>query len=822
MVCWRSVLRRSWRQAVVLSLVGGLLGAVALGALAGARRTASAYGRYLRSAHASDVQVNIPGALPGLPFMLPFSLISALPGVTSHAAFVGLSALPVVHGHPDDAFLTNDLTGSVDGEYFRQDRVVPVAGKLPSPGSATDIVLAPRIARLFGVGVGGRVTYDFLSHGPGGTTRQRLRSYTVAAIGETPPVLVDQADQGEAAILPPGATRQVLAGYSGYGWVGLRLEHGAAGIADLQRRLAALAASLQRESNRATGGHDRGLAFDLQRLDLVRDHVQQAIRPEAVALTIFGLIAAAAMLALVIQGLFQLASRDAPDAGTLRALGASRRQEILATGLAGVIPVAGITGVAGAGAIALSPLAPAGPVRHYDPAIGVHADPLVLGAGLPAIFGLVLGVLVVVAWRSTRRAASPGRIPAASRPVLAGLPPAVVIGVRNAVVSGSGQRSVPVLSTLAGSVVAVTAMVAAVVFSSSLTSLTSHPARYGWNWNMLFQAEGGYNSFVPGTMERLVAGQPGVAGWSELAFTQLAVDGRVIPVAGIRRHTGDVVPPTTSGRPLSGTDQVELGAATLAELGKKVGDTVTVGSPPDARRVRITGTVTLPSIGVAEADHVSLGRGALLPEATLLAAAGATGGPRSADISQSVFPSMAVIDLRPGTTARQRAALAHRIVSANPDGTPGGTYELPPQLASEVSNAEQLGGQPVALAAGLAIASVLSLAMTVLSLVRRRRHDFAMLKALGMTRRQIRSVVACQTSVTLMIAAAAGLPLGIALGRFAWRSFAGSLGVVPVSVVPLLLLAAGLAVLLLSGNLLAALPATIAARTRADLILKAE
>jgi hypothetical protein len=41
-------------------------------------------------------------------------------------------------------------------------------------------------------------------------------------------------------------------------------------------------------------------------------------------------------------------------------------------------------------------------------------------------------------------------------------------------------------------------------------------------------------------------------------------------------------------------------------------------------------------------------------------------------------------------------------------------------------------------------------------------------------------------------------------------------------VVPVLALAAGLAVLVLTGNLLASWPATIAARTRAALILKAE
>ncbi len=166
--------------------------------------------------------------------------------------------------------------------------------------------------------------------------------------------------------------------------------------------------------------------------------------------------------------------------------------------------------------------------------------------------------------------------------------------------------------------------------------------------------------------------------------------------------------------------------------------------------------------------------------------------------------------------------MVDRIVSANPDGIPGDTYELPPLLASQVLNAEQMGRQPVALAIGIAGASVLSLSIIVLSLVRRRRREFALLKALGMTRRQVRAIIAWQTSLTLLTAAAVGVPLGIVLGRLAWQGFARSLGVVPASEVPLALLAIGLVVLLTTGNLLAWLPATVAARTRAAMILRAE
>jgi predicted lysophospholipase L1 biosynthesis ABC-type transport system permease subunit len=91
-----------------------------------------------------------------------------------------------------------------------------------------------------------------------------------------------------------------------------------------------------------------------------------------------------------------------------------------------------------------------------------------------------------------------------------------------------------------------------------------------------------------------------------------------------------------------------------------------------------------------------------------------------------------------------------------------------------------------------------------------------------MTRGQLRAVVAWQTTITLMIAVAIGGPLGVAGGRWAWQSFAGSLGAVPVSEVPLAVLILGLAALVAAGNLLASVPAAVAARTPPGAALRAE
>ena len=294
--------------------------------------------------------------------------------------------------------------------------------------------------------------------------------------------------------------------------------------------------------------------------------------------------------------------------------------------------VLGATILAVAGAIALSPLAPVGQVRQFDPVRGVQADGLVLGAGSALLAATLLAVLAVMGARATRPVTRPDRerpSAVARAAAAAGLPAPAVVASRNALEPGSGQQAVPVRATLLGSIAAVTAVIAAAVFGASLTGLVTHPARYGWNWQILIQAEGGYGNFTPGVMNRLVGGQPAVAAWSSFGFSQLTIDNRVVPVLGLQRDRGSLEPPTSSGQAITDNGQIELGAVTLRELGKKIGDTVLVGSPPYRRPLTISGIVTLPSFGVAISQHVSLGQGAMLSERELLAVQGLTATARS-------------------------------------------------------------------------------------------------------------------------------------------------------------------------------------------------
>jgi ABC-type lipoprotein release transport system permease subunit len=115
-----------------------------------------------------------------------------------------------------------------------------------------------------------------------------------------------------------------------------------------------------------------------------------------------------------------------------------------------------------------------------------------------------------------------------------------------------------------------------------------------------------------------------------------------------------------------------------------------------------------------------------------------------------------------------------------------------------------------------------ALAHVLVTAIRRRRRDLAILKTLGFVQRQVRSAVAWQASAVALLAVVAGIPAGVVLGRWGWRLVASEFGVVPVSVDPILTLALVLPAALILANIVAAIPGRVAARTKPALVLRTE
>jgi ABC-type antimicrobial peptide transport system permease subunit len=147
---------------------------------------------------------------------------------------------------------------------------------------------------------------------------------------------------------------------------------------------------------------------------------------------------------------------------------------------------------------------------------------------------------------------------------------------------------------------------------------------------------------------------------------------------------------------------------------------------------------------------------------------------------------------------------------------------LPVQYPAEIENYRSIGATPAFLAAGLATGAVVALGLTLVASVRRRRRDLALLKALGFTQRQLASCVAWQATVAVGIGAAAGIPSGVALGRWLWILFADQIHAVPDPTVPTLSVAFVALGAIVLANVIAVLPGRAASRTSAALILRAE
>jgi ABC-type lipoprotein release transport system permease subunit len=161
-------------------------------------------------------------------------------------------------------------------------------------------------------------------------------------------------------------------------------------------------------------------------------------------------------------------------------------------------------------------------------------------------------------------------------------------------------------------------------------------------------------------------------------------------------------------------------------------------------------------------------------------------------------------------------------MNADPQGQ-GDVYDvIGVQRPAEIVNYQSTGATPAILAIGLAAGAVVALGLTLVASVRRRRRDLAMLKTLGFTRRQLAATVAWQASVAALTGIVVGVPVGVAVGRWLWDTFAQAIYAVPDASVPVgeIVLVAVAALVL--ANLAAAIPGRVAARTPTGIVLRAE
>jgi hypothetical protein len=847
----RVTIGHRWRSYLIIVVLVGFLGGLGLGGLAAARRTQSSFSSFLAATNPSNLNVAAYGAQTGSqsnPDYNPAltSAIAHLPGVTHVAAgFVVVGAPLTPRGAPRIR-----VTGlaypvaSVSGLFYSYDRMAVTQGRIAAANRPNEIMMAPSVARLLGLHVGQTIPFGFYSNAqqslPGFGTAAvkpvlRINMRLVGLAIDNSEVVEDDVDTFPTFIpLTPVFAREVLSlknqGLSGALTFGIQTRRGTGVVPAVEREISHLIPP--------------GVVYTYHALAPVTAKADRAVRPISIALGVFGGVTLLAAILVAAQLVSRRFRTEVVDREVLRALGANPADTVLDS-LVGIEAAIFIGTLLAAGiAIALSPIAPLGPVRSVYPTRGIAYDWTVLGFGMLTLLVVLTAIATALAFVSAPhrlarrlglRSGSGARIVASA--ARAGLPAPGVVGVRMALEPGEGRSAVPVRSALLGSILAVALVVTTITFGSSLQTLVSSPALYGWNWTYALNPVGSGGGNVPHVAFTMLHRDPYVAAYSGASYNDVEIDGQAVPFL-IEDAGAAVAPPILSGQPVTAAHEVVLGASTLAQLGKHLGDYVTVsyGTPADApiwlppTRLRIVGTATFPAIGFAStvSDHTSMGTGLLLSNQDLprqFAEAIQSGPVPALD-----GPNLALVRLKQGVPPAAALASLQRIARASnqafataPGGAAGnGIVVQGVQRPAEIVNYKTIGITPTLLVSGLALGAIAALALTLLSSVRQRRRELALLKTIGFVRRQLAAAVAWQATVAALVGIVVGVPLGVIAGRWLWNLFAEQIYAVPYPTVPVSsLVLVGLGTLVLA-NVIAAVPARSAARTPTAFLLRSD
>jgi hypothetical protein len=796
-------LRRHWRSLTVLALLVGIAGTTVMAALAGARRGASTQDRL--NARTLPATAMILANTPGF----DWGPIRSLPEVEAMTTFV------VDYTMSTEGFSSDGIGfPPADDEFMRTiEKPVIFAGRALDPTRADEAVVTRKFVSHYHKGIGDTVVFILATpkeiaqqqgSGPDGAfTGPRITAHIVG-VGETSSRWAVDEPGGNGGLQPsPGLYthyRENIVGAPGANTLNyinalVRLRGGEAAIQQLRNDI-----------TRVTGRSD----IEVTNLAEQQRVMQHHIAFESRCLVAFAAAAFVAALFLVGQAIVRYAAANTEELRTLRALGMTPRQAIAAAAAGPAIVGLAGAGLGGAGAFFASRWLPFGTAGLFEPSPGMSVDWVVLGPGLAVVTLLVAAGAAGAAWLAlgaARRGGGARRSTVAVAVARRGLPVPIVVGTRFALEAGRGRTAVPVRPALVGAVMGVLGIVAAFTFSHGVSDAASNPERFGQTYQLtdfagindqdfgstgkLLSALHG-NSDVTGVDDARTAVATGLGGKKSVSLWAYSPAPKAIPVV------------ITSGRLPESADEVVLGPQTLAALHTHVGARVELTGNKGPATYTVTGTGLVPA-----GPHNGYADGGWVTQHGYDA------------IFKGFKFHVVLVTLRPGARTHDAGTiLAKQLVKADP-ALQGVAFDPPDPLA-EVAALREVRVLPIVLGLFLALLAVGAVGHALATAVRRRSHDLAVLRALGMTQRQCRWVVVTQATVLAVIGLAFGVPLGLAVGRSVWRVVADYTPiqyVPPVSAWALLLV--GPAALLLA-NALAAWPGHRAARLRIAHILRAE
>jgi hypothetical protein len=781
----RAEWRQRWRSLVVVAVLAGLAGGVALAAFTGSRRADTAFVRL--EEHLKTTNLHVATAERPDPDLV--SEVATWPGVEVAMHQVILAVAPagtgLLAGRDTIAVAVTDMAGDEPRDF-------PIVEGRRFDERRTDELLVNEAMRdVLGADIGDRLSLVSLTPEqvevseaegdlptPAGPTQQ------VTLVGVTRSA-EDVSDAPDPVLIVTSAY------YERYGssigrveGVGLRVD---------ERRLPEIEGRL-----RSLFGKD---AVIDQPEDFAA-RIEDGLAVEVDGLRAFALVAAIAGLVALGQALVRQADTMSEQHRSRRALGMSSRQ-LIASDVAAILPAtASAALLAGAAAVVGGPLAITGLARQAEPDPGPWFDPVVVPGAI--VVGLiVLAVAALASALVTARGPAQERMapvrPSRGTAFLAGLPPPAAVGVRMALATGRGPAALPTGPALLGASLGIAGVVAALVFGARVDHLLATPKLWGADYDAIVTA-GEDVSWDERTADR-VAGDPAVAAVALFDSLDLAVHAgnrrSGVEAVAVRPHRGTIQPVLLEGRAPVGLDEVALGDDVLNEVGVDVGDTVEVDRDGEGVALRVVGRHLQP----AEDDANS---GMLVTPQRLEALQGEQGD------------NGMLVQFTPGADTDAALQRLREI---------GGQVEVTAaarDAPSNVDNLDELGALPWALAAFLAVLATVAALHALVSTTRRRRRDLAVLRVLGFVSGQVRSTLRWQALTVAGVGLVVGVPAGLIAGRRLWAALADAVGVVDDWTFPWLTVVLAVPAAMSVAVLLAVPPGRTAARVPPGRVLRAE
>ena len=741
----RRELRRRWRSLAGLALLVAIVSAGVTTSLVGAQRASSAIDRFREWAVASDL--SFQGADQARADLLLETALG-LPEVAAVAERRLVNAWLIDNPVSDVAVISDPAD-----RWARQiDRPMVLEGRTPAPDVPDEIMLNELAAELTGLTIGDHVAANTWSaddllrlfdsevfpgfHGP-------VLHLEVVGIGRfVDDVAVDVQRTAPYAWASPA----FLDAYAGVGtWPGA-VDVRLAGPGSAERVIDVLA-PLQ---NPELVGADDAVGPSYSPAVTAEDHYLRVARDSGNSLAAGLLVFAAAAMVLggvaLAQGAMRIEAALSGTTATMSQLGQARS----ATALIATIPVAmaGVFGALGgaAVAVALSTLLPIGDVRRAEIEPGPSLAPAItLGVAALMVATMIVFTFVHGRWWRNRSASAGGvrRSRVATLNGWGSLRPSTVIGVQSAVDPGRGPRRLPVRSAIFSIAVGLSAVVAASVLSGSYRNLDQHPAWWGWNWSSQPDV---FTDREPDELIAELAADPRVDAVGQLMVGSVFVGGTTGRGHALDAFAGDITLTKRRGRLPRSPAEVALGEQTAADLGASIGDTVDAFTPGGGTsRFTVVGTVVFP---YDEERTLDVGF-AFTPEGLRQVEL----EPSTAGVVLTYAPGLDRSDVERGLSADHGLEF---------------TAFAAPHPPAAIRNLAFAVDVARALALFFAVLGVLGLTHALVISTGRRRTDFAILRALGFERGQVRWVVLVQAMVLLAIALVAGVPLGVIIGRLTW------------------------------------------------------